>query len=80
MLYQEIVFMQGDDAEEPLSLLKDDVDKCFEYLLQWDYGEGVIHPIPAHGFYDHITIRDDLILSYNNCMGYIALERIIGDI
>ena len=79
MPYQEIIFLQNHEAEEPLNLLKNNIDQCFDYLLQWDYGEGVINLMPSHGRCDHITLRDDLILSWNSGIGYIGLERFVGD-
>jgi hypothetical protein len=80
MPYQEIIFIEGSDAEYPLSILKRDIDRCFDYLLRWDYGEGAVHPLPSHGKCDRVTIRDDLILSWNTGIGYIGLERFIGDV
>ena len=52
--YEHVVFMQGDDADEPLDLLysresdgsivyhgptAESVDAAFSYLKQWDYGD-----------------------------------------
>lgn len=55
MTYQSIVFIQGDEADEPLDILfnreadhsfpyylgatAESIDAAFAYLKQWDYGE-----------------------------------------
>ena len=76
MLLQEIVFLQCDEAEIPLDLLKDQGEaEAIEYLLQWDYGEGQEYNYPCWGTSDTVYNQDDLILTYNKVLGYICLCR-----
>lgn len=79
MKYKEIVFMQGDDAIEPLKILDEKgYDAVLEYLNQWDYDEGQINDLPSHGTSDDVyQTKDGLVLSYNNSLGYIGLEKIV---
>jgi hypothetical protein len=43
--YYEIVFMQGEEAEEPLKILEDKGESAaIEYLKDWDYGKENEHP------------------------------------
>lgn len=38
--FQEIVFIQGEEAEEPLNILDSEGESAaLQYLAQWDYGE-----------------------------------------
>ena len=40
-MYQQIVFVQGDEAIEPLSILEEHGQSAlFDYCLQWDMGDG----------------------------------------
>ena len=44
MKYREIVFMQGDDARYPLKMIEKGYHhKVFDYLIQWENGDGEIH-------------------------------------
>ena len=49
--FQEIVFIQGEEAEEPLNLLDNEGESAaLQYLAQWDYGENdgeIYDEIPA---------------------------------
>jgi len=76
MLLQHIVFLQGNEAEIPLDMLKDQGEEvAIEYLLQWDYGEGEYHNHSCWGNSDTVYNQDDLILTYNERLGYIDLCR-----
>ena len=79
MLLEHIVFLQGDDAIEALTRLKDQGEEfAIEYLLLWDYGEGEQYNYSYWGKGDIIYSQDDLILSYNLSLGYINLCRKLG--
>lgn len=90
--YQSIVFMQGDDANEPLDALynheSDDsivyhgptaesIAAAFAYLRQWDYGEPAEETLePSSGSSDDTWEQDGYRLSAHLGMG-IGLERVI---
>jgi hypothetical protein len=76
--YYEIVFMQGEEADEPLKILEDKGEaKVIDYLSDWDYGAEMEHTkIEAPWGPDDDTFeKDDYILSYNTKLGYIGLVR-----
>lgn len=79
MQYQRIVFMQGDEADEPLRILDEQGEEsAIEYLSQWDYGEGEVFDDPSSGTDDDVyETGDGYRLSYNTRLGYIGLESII---
>ena len=77
MKYKEIVFMQGEEANEPLDLLDEDEDKCLEYLLQWDYGEGEEYEKEPWGAVDRLIKKGKYVINYNYHMEYIGLTEII---
>ena len=78
-MYQRIVFMQGDDATEPLAILDEAGEiAAIEFLSQWDMEPGEVFDEPASGTSDYVHETDDgLRLSYNPHHGYIGLERIV---
>lgn len=79
MLLEHVVFLQGDDAIEPLDILKSHYEAIvIEYLLQWDYGEGERYNYSYWGKSDTVYNQDDLILIYNIGLGYISLCRMLG--
>lgn len=84
MEYHDIVFMQGDDATEPLQILDErGEDAAMEYLAQWDYGgENEHSPSTSKpwGSSDHVVQTelgngDIYYLTYNTRYGYIGLVR-----
>ena len=79
MKYASIVFMQEHEAEEAIKILNDNGEKaCFEYLLQWDYGE--YHDTmdrPFKGGDDTWFTFGDYIISYRLGLPYIGLEKVI---
>jgi hypothetical protein len=92
MPYQSIVFLQGDDANEPLDALyarqgdsicysgpfAETVDAAFEYLRAWDYGEPTEETDePSCGTSDDTWEQDGYRLSAHLGLGYIGLERIV---
>ena len=77
-----IVFVQGDEADEPLSILDTDGTKAaIEYLAQWHHpGEHETADEPATGTSDHVQKTDDgFILTWNDRLRYIGLERKAGE-
>jgi len=77
--YATIVYLQGDEAEEPLKILDEDgSDAAIEYLSQWDDGsyDNQRDKLSA-GTSDHKITKGDYILSYNNSIGYISLDKMI---
>lgn len=81
--FENVVFMQGEEAEEPLSILDNDGhDACIEYLAQWHYpGEHETRKgDTGAGSADSEHETDDgYILSYNRGLGYIGLSFRIPD-
>ena len=76
--YQSIVFIQGDEANEPLDILdRDGTAAAVEYLKQWDYGDS---PEPqkssSAGTSDWQERHGDYLLTWNARVGYIGLERV----
>ena len=78
--YENIVFMQGDEAEEPLNILTSMGEHdALLYLIQWhDPGNHEIGEFPA-GSSDRIYEYDNYIMSYNLYIGYIGVVYIINE-
>jgi hypothetical protein len=73
--YQNVIFMQGDDAIEPLKILDDKgVEDAVEYLAQWDYGEGEVIDWPA-GTNDDYEEVGEYIIMWNSRLGYIGMVK-----
>jgi hypothetical protein len=79
-MVERIVFMQGADADTPLSILDTDgPEAAIDYLAEWDNGDGGdVADEPSAGSAD-TTYTDDhgYILTYNVGLGYIGLERLV---
>lgn len=80
--YANIVFVQGDEAEEPLKILDEQgSDEAAKYLSQWDNGEydDVSDEAPwgESDSVEVVTVPDagKYILTYNTGLGYIALVK-----
>ena len=76
--YQDIVFMQGSEADEALALLSEyGIEAAFKHLLQWDYGDaGELRDDLPHGSYDRIFEGGDgYIMSWNVGLNYIGLIK-----
>jgi len=83
MLIQEIVFMQGDDANEALGILNEiGCEALFKHLLQWDNNDSPTEHIndlyEKVGTSDSIRYFDDYILTYNSKYGYCGLIKKIA--
>ena len=77
--YENIVFLQGDDAGEILDIL--DVfgeSSAMEHLQQYDYGESQIESRDDFpwGSRDMIYREGNYVMSYNIGLGYIGLIKI----
>ena len=80
MKYQQIVFLQGDEAIKPLMIMdKKGTDEAMQYLKQWDYGDGdgEIRTSSAKGTSDYFVEKSDYLMSWNVGLCYIGLERIV---
>ncbi|OQA82032.1 MAG: hypothetical protein BWY31_03441 [Lentisphaerae bacterium ADurb.Bin242] len=78
--YMSIVFIQNEEAEEPLNILEaQGKGAALQYLRQWDYGEddGETYPENPAGSGDSTYREGNYIMSYNSSMGYIGLCKII---
>lgn len=76
MKYKNIIFLQGDSANEALDIL-DDSGKmaAIDYLSQWDYGDhDDIRDDLGAGSSDRIFEHGEYILTYNLRLGYIGLS------
>lgn len=77
--YQHVVFMQEHEADEPMSILKNDgVDAVIKYLAQWDYGEGEVRDRSSAGTGDRVVYKKGYKLSYDPGLPYIGLERVLS--
>lgn len=76
--YIEIIFFQGDDAEEPLEILEEQGEQaCLEYCAQWDCGDSPYYSdTPPWGADDDLYQDGIYILSYNARLGYVGLCRV----
>ncbi|MFW6219308.1 MAG: hypothetical protein ACOC33_00440 [bacterium] len=74
--YENVVFLQGEEAEEPLQILKEKgEDAALEYLKQWhDPGNHEGDDKLNHGTNDDVYEKDNYIMSYNDSLGYIGLQ------
>ena len=78
MPYQNIVFMQGHEVNAVMDILENQGEMdCIEYLLQWDFGEGLMEEKQPWGESDKLFLHHDLVLSWNSAIPYISLTRIV---
>ena len=79
--YLQIVFMQGDDAQEALAILdKQGDDAAIDFLSEWDYGDACpTDNEPRAGTSDTVHKHDNYLLTYNTSLGYIGLDRVIEE-
>ena len=73
--YEQIVFMQGQEADHPLNILmQDGKDAAMDYLKQWHYpGEHDGDKELGRGKLDKTYEKDGYIMSWNSSIGYIGL-------
>lgn len=79
--YQEIIYLQGHEAQEALEILKDHgEDEAIMYLTQWDYGDGAVTPDVGFGTADKEYQLGEYILSYNISLQTIGLIKKVEEI
>ncbi len=73
--YEEIVFMQGDEAEEPMEILNvEGPEAAMEFLKQWhNPGEHMGSDSLGHGSQDKTFEKDGYIMSWNPYLPYVGL-------
>jgi hypothetical protein len=73
--YEDVVFIQGEEAQEPLDILDNEgPDAALEYLKQWhDPGHHMGREDLGHGTSDETYEKDGYIMSWNSRLGYIGL-------
>lgn len=81
--YEDVVFLQGDDADAALDLIdKHGWAMGMDYLMQWEYGEPtdvIQHKggYPDLMFHDnHYVERDGYMMGYNHAFTVAALWRV----
>jgi len=74
--YENVVFLQGDEAFDALERLdREGEDAALEYLKQWHYpGEHEGSQEENHGTADKTYRKDGYIMSWNPSIGYIGLQ------
>lgn len=79
--YYEIVFLQGEEAEEVLAMIGDDGPRAaIDYLAQWDQGGESEHCLsesvdPPWGSGDSLHRSGHYILSWSHRLSYAGLTR-----
>ncbi len=79
--YIQIVFLQGDEAEEVLNIIDEKGELAgIEYLNQWNFNEGEIieGELPA-GKGDFTFKEGDFILNYRPVLSYAGLVQLIEE-
>ena len=73
--YEEVVFMQGEDAEKVLDIIDEHgEDAGIEYLKQWHQpGHHMGTSQVPHGSGDYLYQKDGYTLSYSPSLGYAGL-------
>lgn len=74
--YEDIVFMQGDEAYQPLEILdREGPDAALKYLEQWHYpGEHQTSQTLGQGSDDKVYEKDGYTMTWNPRLGYIGLK------
>lgn len=74
--YEDVVFMQGQEADKPLKILSDQgEDAALEYLKQWhEPGSHMGKSELGHGTQDYTYEKDGYIMAWNPRIGYIGLS------
>jgi hypothetical protein len=73
--YEDVVFLQGSEADEALEILKQEgPEAAIKHLSQWhDFGNGMGREELPHGSSDDTFEKDGYHLSWNAPIGYIGL-------
>jgi hypothetical protein len=74
--YEDIIFLQGSEAFQPLELLDTDgPEAALKYLKQWHYpGEGSTSGELQQGADDQTFEKDGYIMTWNSNLDYIGLQ------
>lgn len=74
--YEDVVFLQGEEADEALDILNNEgKDAAMDYLIQWhDPGHHMGKNELGIGSSDQTYRRDGYIMSWNSSFGYIGLD------
>ena len=78
--FLNIVFIQNENAAEPLKILEEQGESAaLQYLCQWDYAEndGETYDENPRGSGDFVYHEGNYIMTYNTSLGYIGLCKII---
>lgn len=81
MKFQNIVLLQGHEADEPLRILDDHgTAAAVAYLAQWDTPQLTtdLTDFLRSGMSDQVAYADPYVLVYNFRLNYIGLEKMIG--
>lgn len=80
--YQDIIFLQGSEADEALALMDEyGIETTFKHLLEYDYGDvyGELRVEPPYGSNDYtFEGSDGYIMSWNKGLNYIGLIKRIN--
>lgn len=81
--YRTVIFLDGDDFDKWYAEFDSEGwDNGFEYLLQWEYGEGGVISIsePWGAYEDSMTFFNgglEYVVSYNWNLAYVSLTEVI---
>jgi hypothetical protein len=80
--YRLVIFLSGDDFDKWYDEFNSEGwDNGFEYLLQWEYGDGEATDSEPWGAYeDSMTFFDgdlEYVVSYNYNLAYVSLTEVI---
>lgn len=80
--YEDVVFMQGEEANEPLDILNTQgEDAAMKYLQQWHSpGQHMGSAELGHGSSDQIYEKDGYIMAWNTPLNYIGLQYEVSGI
>lgn len=79
MKYENIIFLQGSEAEKVLEMVLNQGErKALEHLKQWDNGESPVETCEGMpwGTKDRIYRNESYVMSYNMDLGHIGLAKI----
>jgi hypothetical protein len=82
--YRSVVFLDGDNSTEPLTILDDlGEDDLFEYLLRWEYGDSVTESFrEPWGSSDWTSVHYDgplkYVVSWNWNLAYVSLTEVLN--
>ena len=74
--YEDVVFMQGEEADEPLEILRNQgEDAAMQYLMQWHSpGQHMGSQELGHGSSDQTYEKDGYTMAWNFPLNYIGLQ------